>query len=441
MKRSILNIAMFWKKLFGAGERVYADAAAATPLSSRAHAELLRLLPLFGNPGALHREALDAKRELERARERIASVIGAHADEIIFTASGTEANNLALQGVLRPLLLQHGEVHAITSAVEHQSVLVPLRALEREGLYLTVLPVDSEGLVNPRDLAEAINEETALVSVQLVNSEVGTIEPLREIAKVVRHAKKLRGSNPSEVRESSAKDSLSSRAVALESPLHGSAASPQLPLYLHTDASQAPLWLPVGVEQIGVDLLTLDGQKVLGPKGVGCLYIRRGVEIEPVLWGGSQERGLRGGTQNAPLAGSFAVALEDAAQGVEERTSATAAVRDYLWAELKAALPGAVLHGPEFKNRAANNLNISIPGLSGELAVISLDALGVAASTRSACNTGDEAPSHVIEALGTPRELQKSAVRITLLPGATRAEVLRIVAALKTVVQRQQNMV
>jgi cysteine desulfurase len=428
---------MFWKKLFGAGERVYADAAAATPLSSRAHAELLRLLPLFGNPGALHREALDAKRELERARERIASVIGAHADEIIFTASGTEANNLALQGVLRPLLLQHGEVHAITSAVEHQSVLVPLRALEREGLYLTVLPVDSEGLVNPRDLAEAINEETALVSVQWVNSEVGTIEPLRDIAKVVRHAKKLRQSSSSGYADFSAEKSAEvAFAAARQTP-----AGPTLPLLLHTDASQAPLWLPVGVEQIGVDLLTLDGQKVLGPKGVGCLYIRRGVEIEPVLWGGSQERGLRGGTQNAPLAGSFAVALEDAAQGVEERTSATAAVRDYLWAELKAALPGAVLHGPEFKNRAANNLNISIPGLSGELAVISLDALGVAASTRSACNTGDEAPSHVIEALGTPRELQKSAVRITLLPGATRAEMQRIVAALKTVVQRQQNMV
>jgi cysteine desulfurase len=428
---------MFWKKLLGTGGRVYADAAAATPLSARARAELQRLLPLFGNPGALHREALDAKDELERARGRIAGAIGAHADEIIFTASGTEANNLALQGVLRPLLLEHGEVHAITSAVEHQSVLVPLRALEREGLYLTVLPVNSEGLVDPKELTEAINEQTALVSVQLLNSEVGTIEPVREIAKVVRHAKKLRQSSSSGYANFSAEKSAEvAFAAARQTP-----AGPTLPLLLHTDASQAPLWLPVGVAQLGVDLMTLDGQKVLGPKGVGALYIKRGVEVEPILWGGSQERGLRGGTQNAPLAGSFAVALEDAVKNVEERSASTAAVRDYLWRELKAALPEAVLHGPEFNNRAANNLNISIPGLSGELAVVSLDALGVAVSTRSACNTGDEAPSHVIEALGTPRELQKSAVRITLLPGATRADARRIVASLKTVVQRQQIMV
>lgn len=430
---------MFWKKNGWTKGRVYADAAAATPISERARSELMRLLPLFGNPGALHKEAQEAKEELERARSLIGKTIHAHADEIIFTASGTEANNLALQGTLRPLLIKHGELHAITSAIEHQSVLSPLRALEREGLYLTVLPVNSEGLVDPKELAEALNEQTVLVSVQLINSEVGTIEPVRELAKAIRHFKKLRESNPSEVRDFSAKKSLRSRAAALESPPQGSLAP--LPLYFHTDASQAPLWVPISVEKLGVDLMTLDGQKVLGPKGVGCLYIKRGVELEPILWGGSQERGLRGGTQNAPLAGSFAVALEDAQRGMEERARNTAAVRDYLWSEIKKALPEAVMHGATSSARAANNLNISIPGLSGELAVVSLDAAGIGASTRSACNTGEEEPSHVIKALGTPPSLAKSALRITLLPDATQADARRIADALHAVVQRQQNMV
>jgi len=399
---------MFWNK------RIYADAAAATPVSARSKRELVRLLSLYGNAGALHKEGVDAKKELEKARKSIADSIGAHADEIVFTASGTEANNLALHGLLRPMLLADGEVHAITCAIEHQSVLEPLRALEREGLYVTVLEVDKEGIVDPDALRVALNEETALVSIQLVNSEVGTIEPVREIVKNLRRANKYKG--PSFV----TKDG---------------------PLYFHTDASQAPLWVDINVEKLGVDLMTLDAQKVLGPKGIGALYVRRGTPVEPILWGGKQEFALRGGTENVPQAGAFALALADAQRAVDERAKNMTTVRDYLWSEIQKLIPDAILNGPKISEvglrlRVANNLNISIHGLEAEKAVISLDALGIAASTRSACNIGSDEPSHVIKALDVPSKMAGTAIRLTLLPGATFAQARRIADAIKETASR-----
>lgn len=394
---------MFWNK------RIYADAAAATPVSARSRRELVRLLGLYGNAGALHKEGVEAKKEMEKARKSIADSIGAHADEIVFTASGTEGNNLALHGLLRPMLLQDGEAHAITCAIEHQSVLEPLRALEREGLYVTTLEVDKEGLVDTEALRGALNEETALVSIQLVNSEVGTIEPVREFVKVLRKKERK--------------------------------------IYFHTDASQAPLWVDINVEKLGVDLMTLDAQKVLGPKGVGALYIRRGTPVEPVLWGGKQEQALRAGTENVAAAGAFAVALADAQEGVEKRAKKTAAVRDYLWTEIKRLIPDTKHLGPSLMSdikdgpclRVANNLSVSIPGLEAEMAVVSLDALGIAASTRSACNIGSDEPSHVIKALGIPKETAGTAIRITLLPGATRSQMRRIASALKETADRYRR--
>jgi len=245
----------------------------------------------------------------------------------------------------------------------------------------------------------ALKPNTALVSVQLVNSEVGSILPVREIAKELRRAGRK--------------------------------------IYFHTDAAQAPLWVDVNVEKLGCDLMTIDGQKVLGPKGVGVLYIRRGTPIESILWGGKQERGLRGGTENAPQAASFAEALQDAQKNFEKTAQHAAAVRDYLWDEIKRILPDAILNGTALGGyRAANNLNVSVPGLNADMATVAMDALGVAVSTRSACNIGDEEPSHVIKALGVPRALAGTAIRITLLPSATKREASRIAAALKEVAQR-----
>jgi cysteine desulfurase len=373
---------MFWKAR--KTPRVYADAAAATPMSARALREMERLVPLYGNPGALHKEAREAKDELEAARKSIAKSIGAHADEIIFTASGTEGNNLAIQGAFE-------SGHAITCAIEHQSVLEPLR---HAGGVLTEVGVDAHGLVDLKILKEAILPETSFVSIHLVNSEIGAIQPVREIAKVLRKQNKK--------------------------------------IYFHTDASQAPLWMDIKVESLGVDLMTLDGQKVLGPKGVGCLYVRRGTPLRPLLRGGMQEKGLRGGTQNVPSVGAFAVALQDAQRGIEPRVARMSAVRELLWNEIKKALPEAILNGPELgTSRAANNLNVSMPGLEAQMAVISMDALGVAVSTRSACTIGSEEPSHVIKALGVAPELAGTAIRITLLPDATESDARRIAAALK----------
>ncbi len=409
-------------------KRIYADAAAATPLSKNARKELLRLLDVYGNAGALHKEGVAAKNEMDAARATIAKSIGAHADEMIFSASGTESNNIAINGVLRPMLQKNGPLHAITLAIEHQSVLEPLRALKAEGLTTTELGVDSEGFVSLKELEEAITDRTVFISVQMVNSEVGTIEPIQEIAKLIRRIRKER------------LEPAQHRPIGSSEPRPDVAsASATFPLYLHSDASQAPLWLPLRVEKLGIDLLTLDAQKVLGPKGIGALYIKRNTAISPVIRGGVQERGLRGGTPNVPLAGSFAVAMKDAAKDVESRAQRVSEVRDYLFNEIKKQIPEVILNGPKENNRAANNLNISIPGLDAEMAVIGMDAEGVAVSTRSACNTGDESPSHVIKALGVPRELLKTAIRVTLLPDATKRDAQAISVALQKIAKRYKT--
>ena len=393
--------------LFGK-KRIYADAAAATPLSEDARHELLRLLDVYGNAGALHAEGVEAHDELEAARTIVAKAMGAHADEIIFTASGTESNNLALQGTVRPILRGVGEAHAVTLATEHASILEPLRGLEVDGLYTTLLPVDHEGLVSVDAVRDAITDETVLVTVQLVNSEVGTIQPIRAIAKELRRIKKQRTNG--------------------------------LPLYFHCDASQAPLWLEIRVESLGVDLMTLDAQKVMGPKGVGSLYVKRGLTLEPLVWGGSQEKGLRGGTPNVPLAGAYAVALRWAqavvVNEIEHNTYYVSRMRDLLWEEIQRLIPGSVLNGPRMELRVANNLNISIPGLDAEMAVIAMSAEGIAISTRSACSTGDLEPSHVLASLGVSKEISHSALRITLLPDISEPQVKKIARTLAQIATR-----
>ncbi|HEY6021222.1 MAG TPA: cysteine desulfurase family protein, partial [Candidatus Paceibacterota bacterium] len=353
-------------------KRLYADAAASTPLSVAAKAELVRLLDLYGNPGGLHKEAVAAKEALADARKRVARALECHVEELVFTGSGTEANNLAILGLLRPLLREQGEAHVITTTIEHSSVLEPLHALEDDGLYVTALGVNHEGRIDLKELEEAINNQTVLVTIQMVNSEIGTIQDIREVSKLLKKQNRK--------------------------------------IYLHCDASQAPLWQNITVERLGVDLQTLDGQKVMGPKGVGVLYIRKDTPVESIVWGGGQEHGLRAGTENAPLVGAFAVALEDAQKNYADNTKRVSEVRDYVWQQIQKLIPDAVLNGAVGDRRIANNINVSIPGLDAEMGVIAMDALGVAVSTRSSCDIGDEEPSHVIRAIGTPKDLQKTAI-------------------------------
>lgn len=394
---------------------VYADAAAATPLSPRASHELIRLLSVYANPGGLHNAARAAKDELIAARERVAEAIHAHPDEILFTSGGTEANNMALGGVVGALAGSVGDLHVLTTAIEHPSVLEPLRAMSLEGhIEHEELPVEADGRLSLAVVKAAIRPTTGLISVQLINSEIGTIQDIRELMKLARHERKAR--------------------LTKDGP-HA------LPLVVHCDASQAPLWLPVHVESLGVDLMTLDGQKCMGPKGVGALFVKRGTPLQPVVFGGGQERGLRSGTENVPLIGSFSVALHEAQAGVEERARDVSHIRDFLITSLMHELPEAQIFGAQGEWRTANNCSVRIPGLLGDMAVVALSAHGIMASTRSACSSDDEAPSHVIKALGVAPQVAREAVRITLLPTVSIADTKAIVRALKKVVHRYKRVV
>lgn len=386
-------------------KRIYADAAASMPVMRASQLRFEELSKLFGNPGGVHKEAVAAKAALEAARKEVADIIGAHADEIVFTSGGTEGNNLAIAGVLRPYLKNGEPAHAVTLRIEHPSVLEPLMVLEDEGLSVTYMPVGEEGVASAKEIGASIQDDTALISVQMINSEIGTLQPIRDIAKEVRRIRKTRA-----------------------------ASGEPLPLLLHTDAAQSPLWLSLNVEKLGVDLMTLDGQKFGAPRGSGVLYVRRGVTLAPAIIGGGQERGLRSGTENVALAGAFALALADAQTGVPKRAKRIADVRNFLLEEIVRRIPDATLNGSPAE-RAANNLNISIPGLDGQMATVALDALGIAASTRSACGTDDEEPSYVVASLGPARGFKKkeraqNAIRFTLLSTATYAQAARIVRAL-----------
>lgn len=376
--------------------RVYVDAAAATPLTPLARKRLMQLLDVYGNPGAIHAEGVAAAQQLAVGRQEIANALEAHPDEIVFTASGTEANNLALFGVMA-----EKSGHAITTAIEHPSVLEPLRRMEGEGMVVTYLPVDEHGLLDLEALEESISEKTKLISISIINSEIGVLQDVRAIAKLVRAERKKRT-----LRQAQGN-----------------------PIYFHIDASQAPLWIRLRVEALGCDLLTLDAQKIGGPKGIGLLYVKRGTNVSAHILGGGQEQGIRSGTENVALIGSFAAALSQAQAQCEENTKRIAPVRDYLLEQIQHILPAALANG-SMEQRVANNLNVSIPGLMGERAIIALSAYGISASTRSACAAKDEDLSHVLLALGVGPVRAREAMRFTMLPTATKREMDRVVAGL-----------
>lgn len=365
------------------------DAAAATPMRPEVVRSIQEVAELFGNPGALHAEGVKARARLEEARREAAEAIGAHADEIVFTGSGTESNNLAIFGVVgTPFSHSQGceNVHIITTTIEHPSVLEPIRALEGCGARVTYLSVDGEGRISLPDVKAALTDETRLVTIGMINSEIGTIQDIRGIAKIIRDRKKE---------------------------------GMPVPLF-HVDAAQAPLWLKLNVEQLHPDLLTLDAQKMHGPKGAGLLYVRRGVTLRPHTLGGGQERGLRSGTESVSLAVGLARALSLAQKECEVNTTRVSMVRDALLATIEKLLPDIRLTGSR-EHRVANNLNVSVPGLIGERAVLALSAWGVAASTRSACAAKDEELSHVIRTVADT-ERARTAVRFTLLPTASASD-------------------
>ena len=352
---------------------------------------------IFGNPSSLHSFGQEARRALDGARDAVARILGADASEIYFTSGGTESDNLALIGVTEALA-DRGN-HIITTAIEHHAVLETCEYLRTRGVEATCLPVDEYGLVDPTEVEKAITDKTVLVSVMHANNEIGTIEPIAEISKIARE-----------------------QGIAF-----------------HTDAVQTVGHIPVNVDELGVDLLSLAAHKFYGPKGVGALYVRRGTRISPIIHGGAQERDRRAGTENVPGVVGLAEALEISQANVEERAREETDLRDYLIRELVARIPDIRLNGHPTK-RLPNNVNIVIEYVEGESTLLMLDMVGVAVSTGSACSAGAIEPSHVLRAIGLPLQVAQSSLRFSLGRSTTKEDLDYVLQQLPPIVARLRSM-
>ncbi len=373
---------------------VYLDYNATTPLRSEVMDAMSPYLrEHFGNPSSVHWSGRRAKQGLEEARERVAAFLHARPAEILFTSGGTESNNLALQGVVAAT--QGRNVHVITTVIEHSSVLEPLRRLAEKGISVTTLPVDQEGRVNVEELRAAMQPQTRLISIGLANNEIGTIQPIAELSRVVKE--------------------------------HGA--------LFHVDAVQAVGKLPLEVHQLGVDLLSLSAHKMYGPKGIGALYVRKGAALQPLMLGGAQEREKRPGTENVAATVGFGLAATLAAQELESTAAHCLQLTQQLWMGLQAAIPDVTLNG-SLRHRLANTLNVGFAGASGEGLLMGLDLAGIAVSTGSACAAGSIEPSHVLLALGREETAAKSALRFSVGKYTTPQEIEHVLTVLPGVVER-----
>lgn len=379
---------------------IYLDHAATTPVRPEV---LEAMLPYFsqrfGNPSSIHTLGQEARKALEDARETVAHVLGCRASEVIFTSGGTESDNAAIKGVA--LALRQTGNHIITSAIEHHAVLHTCHQLEQLGFQTTLVPVDRYGMVDPDAVGRAITERTILVSIMYANNEVGTVEPIADIAQVVRE--------------------------------RGKALGRRIPF--HTDAVQAAGFLDLRVDVLGVDLLSLSAHKFHGPKGVGVLYIRRNTPFEPLLMGGGQERERRSGTENVPGIVGLATALALAEEERPRVSARLSRLRDYFIARVLEGVPGAILNGHPTQ-RLPNNAHFCFPGVEGEPILLGLDMEGICASSGSACSTGSLEPSHVLTAMGLPPDIARSSVRFTMGRDTTEAEIERVLQVLPDLVQR-----
>jgi cysteine desulfurase len=395
---------------------IYMDNASTTPVRKEV---VLAMKPYwneeFGNPSSITKIGVKARQAVEKSRKIVADCLKARPQEIIFTSGGTESNNLAIFGVVNNLEksgIKISDMHFITTNIEHSSITECFKELERRGACVDYLPVKENGIVDLKDLRKAIKKNTVLVSVGYANNEIGTIQPIREIVKEIRHARKNNHS-PKKANDIG-----------------------EYPLF-HTDASQAGLYLDLNINQLGVDLMTLDAQKMSGPKGVGILFIKAGVSLSPVIFGGGQEKGLRSGTENVPLIVGQAKAFEIARKNFDKNAKKIKIIRDYFWREIAKEIPEAVLNG-DLENRLPNNLNISIPGIDSEFTVLCLDEAGIVSSTKSACGYAED-ESFVIRALGRGEVLAKSTLRFSLGEDIIKKDIDFVVSKLKNIIQKQKN--
>ena len=383
---------------------VYMDHAGTTPLAP----EVLRAMTpyfteLFGNPSSIHAVGQQARYALDEARERVARVLNCRPREVVFTGGGTESDNAAVVGVATAL--QQTGNHIITTSVEHHAVLHTCQHLESQGFDVTYLPVDSQGMVQPEMVSRAITDRTILVSVMYANNEIGVVNPIPEIAGVVKE-----------------------RASELSRTI-----------LMHTDAVQAAGYLDLDIRKLGVDLLSLSGHKFHGPKGTGVLFIRRGAPFLPFLLGGGQERERRSGTENIPGIVGLSVALETANAEREETSRHCAALRDRIIEQVISQVPGSRLNGHPTQ-RLPNNANFSFPGVEGEPILLGLDMAGIAASSGSACSSGSLEPSHVLLALGQSAEVARGSLRLTLGKGNTEEQVDYLISVLVDLVARLRQL-
>jgi len=371
---------------------IYLDHASTTPVDAGVVKKMTPYFnDVFGNPSGMYKTSREAKKAIDQSRQTIADFLGASPSEIIFTSGGTESDNIAILGVARSV----GKGHIITSKIEHSAVLNSCRQLEREGFRVSYLDVDSDGIVSLSQLKRELSADTILVSIMYANNEIGTIQPITKISKIISDFKKS-----------------------------------TLPLF-HTDACQGALYLEMNVEKLGVDLLTFNGSKIYAPKGVGVLYVKDGVKISPIIFGGHQEKSLRPGTENVP----YIVGIAEAARIIKKHDSKNELkLRDYLITELL-KIEDSHLNGSR-KNRLPNNVNITFDGVEGEAFVLYLDKAGIAVSTGSACMSTSLQPSHVIMALGKSEEAAHSSLRLTLGRENTVKQVRETVLALKRIVRQ-----
>lgn len=371
-------------------ERIFLDHAAATPVDERVEAAMRPYIrKYFANPGGIYQEGVVARSAVEKARRTIADLLSARAEEIIFTSGGTEANNLAIFGFAQMLKsngIELEKTHWITTAIEHPSVLYAFRELEMRGAEVTYLGVDRSGAVSLEDFQNALSSNTVFISIMYANNEIGTVQPISEIAR--------------KIKKTQQGDFFTSNKPGFQFPI------------FHCDASQVPAYLDCNVQKLGIDLLVLDGQKIYGPKGIGMLYHRRGIPISRILWGGKQEGGLRPGTENVPDIVVFSRALALAVEWRENDARRLFKITGRFIERIEKMKLETEFNGSR-ENRLPNTVNFSFPGIDNEWLVIQLDSKGIAAGTRSACQTGEEPGSYVVSALGKNKAYSTSSVRFT----------------------------
>ncbi|PIT87834.1 MAG: cysteine desulfurase NifS [Candidatus Magasanikbacteria bacterium CG10_big_fil_rev_8_21_14_0_10_40_10] len=369
---------------------VYLDHAATTYMDKRV-LEAMRsfFIKNYGNPSSIYTLGRQASQYLNQARKKIANLINTRPLQIVFTAGGTESDNMAIYGVAYEH--QNQGRHIVSIAIEHHAVLNPLQDLAKQGWEITYVKIDKYGRVDPKDVAKAIRPDTVLVSIMYANNEIGAIEPIAQIGReILKYRKQHSSVYP----------------------------------FFHTDACQAAGYLDMDVEKLHVDLMTVNGSKIYGPKGAGFLYIRQGIKIKPLILGGSQERKLRAGTENVPAIMGLARAFELAQAGRIKNSAKIAKLRDYLWQKIRTQIKGIKLNGPDLgADRLPNNLNVSFNDVEGEAMLLYLDEYGIMCSTGSACNSDSLDPSHVLTAIGLPYELAHGSLRFSLGAVNTKADI------------------